>query len=84
VYGIPPKTKAKIVRTSDNFEVKTRLSTKDRQVINITLNVETKCIDVLDAFDKIGPGIPEASKVILGRDLNLICKEINSKTLSKS
>lgn len=38
VYGKPPHERVKIVRTSDDFEVKTRQSTKDRQVINLTLN----------------------------------------------
>lgn len=85
VYGYPRYTKLiEVIRTADDFEVKTRLSTKDRQVVNLTLNVHAKTTDVFKAFDIIGPGILEAVKVILGRDINLICREINSKTTSKS
>lgn len=64
---VPYWQNSELLRTKERYEIKSRASSKDKEVVNVHLLVESELKDVLLAYDRYGKDLDTTMRERLAR-----------------
>ena len=81
---VPLWQESELLLTKERYEIKSKVASKDKEVVNIHLLVDSEMKDVLKAYDRYGKDMDTMIRERLAVELKLAGHDINSKHDNRS